>query len=363
MKVLYLTYIDFGNYKSGSSVRPQRMYDAFVELGCEVTLLQTQQNQGKKRRQAVREIKRWLERNRPDFCYVESPSGPIFHRFDRVLIRRIHRMGIPVGYFYRDAAFRFDEVFIPGKKSLKQRLIAWMSERDVRFLKKNTDLVYLPTESMAQYFDFPRVSFLPPGCMGSRADKTSRQPGRRSIYVGGISKRYGTDTLLGAFDLLNGDGEEYPLTLVCRAQELSYIGEKYRSCGWLNVVHASGAQELAPLYEQADLALYPIEKNVYNDFAFSVKLMEYVEYGLPIVAVNCTETEKFVLGNSVGLVCENNPQDFAEKIRQMFGDEALYLQCAENAVKTAGKNRWQDRAAAVIRDLGEELPQEKGEKQ
>ncbi|WP_101696829.1 glycosyltransferase [Clostridium minihomine] len=353
MNILYVTYIDFGDFKSGSSVRPQKMHEAFLALGCQVKLLQTQQNKRAERKKAVEEINRWLDATRPDFCYVESPSGPIFHGFDRKLLRRIHRMGIPMGYFYRDAAFRFDEIFIPGKKSLKQHVIHWMSERDIRFLKKNTDLVYLPTESMAKYFDFPKVAFLPPACTGSHDSKIGKVPGRRSIYVGGVSKRYGTDTLLKAFEQLNrGENGEYPLTLVCRQQAVSYIGEEYLHQPWLNVVHASGAKELAPLYAQADLALYPIEKNAYNDFAFSVKLMEYLEYGLPMVAVNCTETQKFIETYSLGLVCENNPEDFAEKVAQILGDSELYARCAESAVNAVEGNLWMDRAKTVLQDLG-----------
>ena len=352
MKILYVTYIDFGDFKSGSSVRPQMMYDAFLSLGHEVKLLQTQQNRGRERAAAVAEVNRWLDAERPDFCYIESPSGPIFHSFDRALIRRVHKLGIPVGYFYRDAAYKFDRIFVRGRKSLKQRVIAWMSERDVRFLKKNADLVYFPTESMASYFPFEKTGVLPPACTGSFGDKTARENGRESIYVGGVSKRYGTDTLLGAFDLLNGGGGDYPLTLVCRKTEAAYIGEQYRKKPWLHVVHASGREQLLPLYERADLALYPIEKNEYNDFAFSVKLMEYVEFGLPIVAVNCAETEKFIRRFSVGLVCENDPRDFAEKVRQILNDPALYRECAENAVRTAARNRWVDRAEAVAADLG-----------
>lgn len=352
MRILYLTYIDFGEFKSGSSVRPQMMYEAFRALGHEVKLLQTQQNRARDRRAAVKEISLWLDGNRPDFCYAESPSGPIFHRCDRELLRKIHRMGIPTGYFYRDAAYRFDDIFIRGRKTLKQHVIRWMSERDVRFLKKNVDLIYFPTESMGKYFSFPNTSILPPACTGSYGSKTDGPRGRRSIYVGGVSRRYGTDTLLGAFGRLNGNGAEFPLTLVCRKAEAAYIGESCRKKPWLRVVHASGRGQLAPLYQEADLALYPIEKNAYNDFAFSVKLMEYLEYGLPVVAVNCTETEKFVRGIGAGLVCRNDAGDFAEKVRTLLTDPALYKECAENAARAVRGNLWTDRAQKVVSDLG-----------
>ena len=40
MRLLYITYIDFGESKSGSSVRPQKIYKAFLDAGHEVKLLQ-----------------------------------------------------------------------------------------------------------------------------------------------------------------------------------------------------------------------------------------------------------------------------------------------------------------------------------
>ena len=106
------------------------------------------------------------------------------------------------------------------------------------------------------------------------------------------------------------------------------------------------------MYEQADLALYPIEKNAYNDFAFSVKLMEYLEYGLPMVAVNCTETEKFVRKYDLGLVCKNDPEDFAAKVSEILTNTELYAHCAQNAAQAVQGNLWVDRAKTVIADLG-----------
>lgn len=353
MLLLYITYIDFGEFRSGSSVRPQMMYQAFEDLGWEVKLLQTQQNKRAQRKAAVEEINHWLdEGNRPDFCYVESPSGPIFNLCDKILLRRIHKMGIKIGYFYRDAAFRFDDIFVQGKKSLKQQIIAAMSELDVKFLEHNVDIVYLPTKTMAKYFRFPCMMTLPPACTGSLDSKKGKKNEHRCIYVGGVSKRYGTDILLGAFDLLNPEGEEYPLTLVCRESERGYIPQEYLKKPWLHIVHASGKESLTPFYQAADLALYPIEKNAYNDFALSVKLLEYLEFGLPVVAVDCTETKEFVEKLGTGLVCRSDASDFAEKVRTILSDQETYDQYAENVQKAAQSgNLWTDRARQIARDL------------
>ena len=77
LKILYITFTDFGELASGSSVRPFRIYNALVNLGHEVKLLEGQQNRRKERRVKVKEIIDWLDENRPDICYVEPPSGPL----------------------------------------------------------------------------------------------------------------------------------------------------------------------------------------------------------------------------------------------------------------------------------------------
>ena len=150
------------------------------------------------------------------------------------------------------------------------------------------------------------------------------------------------------------DGEDYPLTLVCRESETGYIPQEYREKPWLHIVHASGKESLKPFYQAADLALYPIEKNDYNDFALSVKLLEYLEFGLPVVAVDCTETKRFVEGLGSGLVCRSDPADFADKVREILTDTSLYALCALNVQKAAQSgNLWTDRAKQIARDLSQ----------
>ena len=94
LKVLYITFTDFGELSSGSSVRPFRMYNALVNLGLEVKLLEGQQNRRKERQAKVKEILDWLDNNKPDVCYVEPPSGPFFNQIDLSLLKKVHASDI-----------------------------------------------------------------------------------------------------------------------------------------------------------------------------------------------------------------------------------------------------------------------------
>ena len=116
MLVLYITYVDFDTAASGSGVRPGKMYRAFLAEGHEIRLLSGAQGNLRTRGtrlQRVKETERWLDSHRPDLCYIESPVYPIMWAADRRLIARVHAMGVPVGYFYRDFYRRFPELY-PG---------------------------------------------------------------------------------------------------------------------------------------------------------------------------------------------------------------------------------------------------------
>ena len=95
------------------------MLQAFREEGHELITLtgwQTAADRVEKIRGVLREIRR----SKPDLCYIESPTYPIMRHADRKLIRTIHRMGIPIGYFYRDFYRKFPDEF-PRRRSLRGR--------------------------------------------------------------------------------------------------------------------------------------------------------------------------------------------------------------------------------------------------
>ena len=175
----------------------------------------------------------------------------------------------------------------------------------------------------------------------------------RAIYVGGISQRYGTDLLLDAFSLMNRECK-LDLELVCREDEyisLRPLFEKYIEAEWLHVHHLWG-ESLGPVYRRSDIALIPRRKDIYNDLAMPVKLFEYLSYGLPIVATNCTEMADFVRRNRIGIVVQDNPLSLAEGVLRIVRDQDLYRELKRNAKRTLENgNLWTDRAEQVAECL------------
>ncbi|MDR3552183.1 MAG: glycosyl transferase family 1, partial [Clostridia bacterium] len=198
-KLLLITFIDFGEMKSGSSVRPQRICEAFKKLGFEVNLLSGLQNRKRERWQRVFHKFLEIRRSLPDFCYVEPPSGPFFNFCDHLLLLYLKMKKVPIGLFYRDAYWKFADWW--HIKGIKRFFLTLMHRFDLFIFRRTCSIVYFPTKSMAALFSLPHKGVLPPA--GTDRVVPPHAPGRSALYVGGVSGFYGTDIMLGAFEILN----------------------------------------------------------------------------------------------------------------------------------------------------------------
>jgi len=348
-RILLISFIDFGEMKSGSSVRPQRMYNAFLKLGYDVSLLSGLQNRKRERWQRVWQKYREIRKNPPDFCYVEPPSGPFFNLCDHMMLLWLKHKKVPIGLFYRDAYWLFADWW--SVKGLKKFFLTLMHRFDLLIIKRTCKVVFFPTESMAQLFKLKRKSVLPPA--GVDFVTAEHEPMGRALYIGGVSKFYGTDIMLEAFKILHEQmGCDLKLTLCCREKEMKDFFDDYRDAPWLEIVHFSGDEQLKPLYEKCDVALYPSHRDFYMDFCMPVKLFEYLSRALPVVATDCKETARFVLGNGIGVVSQDNPEAFATAVFSLTGDKNQMLNCRRNAVEALHKrNLWEHRAEKASHEI------------
>lgn len=355
MKLLYVTFVDWGDRSSGSSVRPHRMYEAFEALGCEIWLLHSCQSRLRERRRRVREVLRALSAGaKPDICYVEPPSGPFFCHLDLKLLKRLWGMGVPIALFYRDAYWRYADWW--GVKGLKRLVLSYMHKRDLRVFRRCCSVVYFPTESMRRLFageGFKKSGVLPPGCI--EKGQNDRTLCGRAVYAGGVSEHYGTHLLLEAFELLNSGKKPRPLTLVCREKEWQTFESPYKARPWLTVLHIFG-EELKSVYDRADVGIIPVRRDAYMDFALPVKLFEYLSYGLPVIATPCAELSAFIARYGCGAVCGESAVELARAVERFYENADERKNMIEGACRAARENLWTERAKTVIGDLTGQHP-------
>lgn len=351
-KILYITFTDFGDLSSGSAVRSFRMYNAFKNLGYDVKLLEGQQNKRKTRREKVNEIFHWLDNNTPDLCYVEPPVGPFFNLIDLKLLKRLHKMGVPIGLFYRDFYWKFPKWAWKDTPIWKKVILIAMHKRDLRIFKECCDVVFFPSEEcieILEYVHFRKCKVLPPGC--SKPNSHVKLGANEIFYAGGVRQEDGVDDLLIALDNVNKKGLNIKLNLVTKKKELKYLNnQELLNRDWLSIFEASG-DELTPIYERSDLGILSRRRHFYMDIAIPVKVLEYMSKGLPVISTDCPAIARFIRENNSGIVCNEGSQSIEDAINEYYTNRQLYLNLIENVEKAALKNTWEKRVEQMITDL------------
>lgn len=346
--ILYITFVDFDEQKSGSSVRPKKMYDTFIRMGLRVKLLEGQQNRKLERWKRVLKYFKDIRTNKYDACYIEPPSGPIFNLCDHLLMIYISKIKkIPLGIFYRDAFWKLSEHY--SKKGLKSKVIVFMHKFDWKIIKLVSKVIYFPSESFANYFDFKNKVILMPGA--ELIPDLSIGEDNSFIYVGGIEGLYGSNLLLDSFKIAYEKNNSLKLNLVCRNE--NDVIKNYKNEEWLNLfVGKSGNKELKEIYDRSKYAIISLIPGVYSNLAVPIKLFEYISYEKPIVSTNCVEIEKIINKYNIGKIAKADQDSLSEAILEIASNSEEYYKYKENIKSNVLKNElWENRVEVVIKTL------------
>jgi hypothetical protein len=141
---------------SASNLRPFWMLDSFKELGYQVEVVM---GNGITRKKQITKIKKdILEGQIFDFVYSESSTMPtllteshhlpLFPFLDFGFFRFLKKQKIPIGLFYRDIHWRFDQYKVHPLKKWISRLFY---QYDFKEYKKSLDVIFLPSIEMGKY--------------------------------------------------------------------------------------------------------------------------------------------------------------------------------------------------------------------
>ena len=360
MRILYITHTDMKRESSGSGVRPLKMLSAFNSLSdTHVVLICGNPRSVRRpffdpransRRNACLQIKQQL----PDFCYIESSTSGAMAAADRHIVAQLSRMGVPVGYFYRDAhAMIMGLKWLSGKsaRALLHNVFNLFSVRATdRFLSKYANIVYFPGAGFSELFRFKDKRLLPPAADGYTPALTDSET-HTLIYVGGLSELYGASIMLQAMKLVSPQIPDIRLILVCRKTEYEKYRLQIESISCIQAHFADGEQ-LNALYAQAAAALYPLSANRYTRLSVSVKIYEYLAHGLPIISTRTGAGSDIIEQNGLGVLCDPFPEGLAQAITNFFVNKQMQGQIRRNVKNfVLSGNTWADRAKQIVSEL------------
>lgn len=357
--LLYYPFEIAENANSGSKLRPKEIYKAFLEWGSyenvEILLLSGSSSE----RDSL--FEQWKAEGKLEnlwFCYMENQTIPFWLTdkghipkklfVDQKVMKFLKSRNIPVGVFYRDVYWKFEELY--PLKGMKKTIMKTIYRMEEKFYNKYCHVIFLPSDAMGKYVAIQKAMVsLPPGGKKMdivRAENQSKIP--QGLYVGGINNEdYGLFLLLDALELANKNERVCELTVVCREDEFKQLSEEKRArLNEMNVSvkHVSG-EALNELYRRMDFAFIPRFRSTYNDFAVPVKLVEYLSNELPVVATYCQAQKEIIEADGYGIICEDKPESMARAIEGMAHNSMTYR---ENIQKTfVQKHSWLARVEKV----------------
>jgi glycosyltransferase involved in cell wall biosynthesis len=345
------------NGKTGSQVRPFEMLKAFKEIGYEVFEVTGHWEQ---RVSKIRYVEEEVRAGKSfDFLYSESSSRPtLLTAFKHNSINSykdfrwmnwLKKYSIPIGLYYRDIHWKFDVFHDYVPQWYKRPFFIGLYWYDWIIYHKLLDYLFIPSEKMKYVLPtrWPedRLVILPPGC---NLEDVSAQGGfskdLRMLYVGGITPpTYDLTNMFKCVSAVKG----FHLTICCREDEWAKVKDYYYPYNEnvISIIHLYG-NELKDVYYNHDVFLLIWNPNEYLEFAFPVKVLESIGYGLPIITNKGTEAARFIEKENVGWVIESSEklEDFLITLQKR---PELINQMRNQVIKARSKHSWTNRAMLV----------------
>jgi glycosyltransferase involved in cell wall biosynthesis len=358
--IFHLPYEPDSKRFSASQIRPFKMIKGFEEIGYEVNLVM---GNAQKRKKQIAMIKKQIALGqRFDFLYAESSTMPTlltethhfptypFLDFNFFKLLKSHR--IPVGLFYRDIHWRFEQYQIGA---LKKWITSYFYRYDLEKYHKLVDILFLPSLEMKSFI--PELKgietvALPPGCEPHEIETpiSPQKPSQiRLLYVGGLGALYNLEMILEAIHSFTKD--QFVLTICTRKEDLKAVEinyEKYFKSDQVHWVHQGGS-DLKNLYSRHDICCLFVKPLPYWEFAMPVKLFEYISFQKPVLAVKNTAAGNFVAKKQIGWAINYQKNEIHQFLVQLLVEgiedrsKVLFQQAQENS--------WTSRAKEVVKSL------------
>lgn len=347
------------NPNSGSSIRPLKMLNAFIELGYDVELISGYSSTRKK---DIERVKRNIRAGvKYSFMYGENTSMPtalsdenhlpLHPILDLTFFKFLSQNNIPVGLFYRDIYWKF-EVYRKQVKLHKRIPAKFFYHTELFVLNRYLTKFYLPSLKMLDYVPYIKQSIasaLPPA-NDFLKNMPIRQisPPLKLLYVGGISDSYKMHELLKGVSKT----ENIELTICTREEDwhnTCHEYSKYLSDN-ISIVHKSGDQ-LQQLYLEHDISMMYFLADEYRKFAMPVKLFEYISREKPIIASEGMLVSTIVEDLDVGWVVEYDADKLHNFLTDLVQNNAEIYSKINNCKLIKPSNTWLARAKQVEGDL------------
>ncbi|MFZ5907805.1 MAG: glycosyltransferase family 4 protein [Nitrospirota bacterium] len=218
------------------------------------------------------------------------------------------------------------------------------------FLIKKADVAISVGEMLARLREQEtgrRVEIIPNGVnvehFGKALDKKPHPP--TLLYMGYVWQWSGIDLIMHAISEVKNDIPGIRFNVLGHTTP-GYLAHMERMAGELQLGNSFSYlgnkphEQLIDFLQEADIGMAVFMPIDLRKYAFSLKVVEYMAAGLPVIATAETESGYLVDRVQAGIVVRYDRGELSSAIRSLINDRAFYAKCQENAVNSGRGYEW-----------------------
>lgn len=175
------------------------------------------------------------------------------------------------------------------------------------------------------------------------------EAGVHLVYVGGIARHRGLDTVIAAMPAIRDTDPSATLTIVGDGDALTALKKQAADLGLAEVVFFTGRlprDEAMEYVAAANIALVPHHRSPHTDSTIPHKLFQYMALGRPVLVSDCAPLVRIVTETHAGIAfAAGDPADLARQVGRL-SDPIVAAEMAA-AGRRAVLDRWNLEAEAV----------------
>lgn len=167
----------------------------------------------------------------------------------------------------------------------------------------------------------------------------------RFVYIGTISRLRNIECILDAVSILRRHTSTFSLTIMGPGDDRDY----YKRCiiekgigSFVKVEPPIPYEEIPAFLLTHDIALAFVPDVIDWQFQPTLKVLEYIALGIPIIASNNPPNRELVKQGQNGVLSENTPQDYAAAMLRFVRDHNLLVRYKRLAMTARSGLTWDD---------------------
>jgi glycosyltransferase involved in cell wall biosynthesis len=181
------------------------------------------------------------------------------------------------------------------------------------------------------------------------------------IYPGTLAPRYGLETIIQALPQLKTNIPEIRLLIFCQntpyKDVLQRLADRLSVLSYIEMRPLIKNEEVPCQLINADIGIYPANKDVHMSLATPTKVLEFSAMGIPIVSSRLEMVEEIFSDTAVMFFESGNVSQFAECVIELYKNPVLRQKLAANAYQVfIEKLSWLHEFQAYLEILHRLLP-------